>query len=93
MEKIEIQNWILSGLMALMLMIGWWSVRSWIQTITNKIDHLITSVQNLTMSNVRQAGDINNLSKRVDTADNRLNDHSNRIKHLEIKTGKWKSSE
>ncbi|MDP2723199.1 MAG: hypothetical protein Q8O72_10610 [Bacteroidales bacterium] len=93
MDLIEFQNWLLSGIILLLLTFGWWSARNWIQTITAKIDQLITAVQDQTMANIRQAGEISNLTKRVDTTDKRLEDHSNRIKHLEIKTGKWKSSE
>lgn len=86
----EVQNWILTGAVAFLLMVNWWSVRNWMGAVTKKIDQLIEAVHKLSESNIRHAGEINSLSRRVDTADRRLNDHSNRIKHLEIKTGNGK---
>ncbi|MFK5855382.1 MAG: hypothetical protein QM503_04560 [Bacteroidota bacterium] len=83
----EAQNWILTGLVGFMLMAGWWSARSWIQTVTNKIDQLIMAVQKQSESNVRQSSEINNISKRIDTSEVRLNDHSKRLNNIEIKIG------
>jgi len=87
MRYVDIQVWILTGLVGSLLILGWWSARNWITTISEKIDQLITAVQKQSESNIKQAVEINNLTKRVDTADNRLNDHSKRIKNIEIKQG------
>jgi len=83
----ETQVWILTALAGFLMMAGWWSVRTWIQKIDKKFDQLIEAVQKQSEANIKQSGEINSLSKRVDTSETRLNDHSNRIKNLEIKNG------
>jgi hypothetical protein len=83
----EVQNWILTGIVAFMLMVGWWSARTWIMTIIRELKELTRAVHELSKANIKQTAEIDNLTKRVDTSNDRLNDHSIRIKNLEIKNG------
>jgi len=83
----ETQVWILTALVGFFMTAGWWSVRKWIQSIDMKFDKLIEAVQKQSEANIRQSGDINSLSTRVFTSEQRLNDHSKRINKLEIKAG------
>ena len=83
----EVQIWVLSGLVTLLLIVVWFSVRNWVKRIDVKFDALIKAVQSQTVANVKQAGEINGLTKRIDVGETRLDDHSKRIRKIEIKTG------
>lgn len=80
----EVQNWILFGVTGLLLTIVWFSLRRWVVRIDKKFDELIRAVNDLIISNEKQNVEILNITKRVDCHDKRLNDHSKRIRNIEI---------
>ena len=77
--------WIYRGLIGLLLLVLWWVIRSAWNQLNEKFDKLIEAVERANVENIKQTKDIENLEKRVDTHDERLNDHSKRI--LKIETG------
>lgn len=80
----DVPNWVLSGLVALAGGGIVFFVKRLITRIDLKFDQLIGEVKNLSVNMAEQKIETTNLSKRVDSQDNRLNDHAKRLRSMEI---------
>lgn len=75
----DFEIWIYRALATLAaLFIGWYAKK-----LIAKIDELICTIQELAKNDVKQANQIDNIHDRLRVNDNRLNDHSQRIRKLE----------
>lgn len=81
----SIRMWILSGLSGFLLVVLWWSIRTWIQSVTTRLDKLIEQNEQYSTKLVEHEEEIGGLSKRIDVNDRRLDDHSKRIRVIENK--------
>ena len=76
----EFEIWLYRSLIAiLVLLVGWY-----MQKLIAKIDELITTIQELAKNDVKQAQQIENIHDRLRVNDVRLDDHSQRIRKLEV---------
>lgn len=78
MEKTVFEIWIYRAIIAGAIAIIWWVVKRWVGQISGKFDELIKAVKEMAEVNIKQ-------ELRIGTLEERANDHSNRIRNLEIK--------
>jgi hypothetical protein len=80
----DFEIWIYRALVSiLVIVIGWY-----LQKLVLKIDELICTIQELAKNDVKQAAQIDNINDRLRVTDGRLNDHSQRIRTIEINNKK-----
>ena len=65
----------------------WWTFRSWANRIDAKFDMLIKSIQDLGVKDAKQDEQLGQIREHQRTHDTRLNDHSERIRNIEIQHG------
>jgi len=83
MEGFEL--WFYRGALAVFFAILYFLFQKWIGRIDKRFDELIEAVNDISKSLVRQSVEIGNLTKRVDSNDKRLYDHSRRLRNMENK--------
>lgn len=80
----DFELWVYRALVSvLVIVIGWY-----MQKLVVKIDELICTIQELAKNDVKQAADIDHINDRLRVTDGRLNDHSQRIRTIEINNKK-----
>lgn len=87
-EVQEVYVWILSGVLGILITIGTYILSSLIKNLTNKLETLTKSIQELNVCTATQTEQIKTLFNDKETTDRRLNDHADRIRTLEIYKGK-----
>lgn len=85
--------WMYRGIIAVLLMISWYFIRVWAKRIEEKFDTVIKTLQDMGLKNKEQTMLIQNLMDNKKSVGNRLNDHSKRIRNLELDTAKIKRNE
>ncbi len=83
MDNMEIQIWVLTGVVSLLFAI----LLILFKIALERIDRLIHEVHQLTSIVSSQKSDIARVLDKNNEQDRRLNDHSERIRILEIKQG------
>jgi hypothetical protein len=83
-QGMDVKTWILSGVSGVLLMVLWWLVRRGINGIYERLDKMINQNNAFGKALIKQGGRISNLERRTDINERRLNDHSGRIRKLEI---------
>ncbi len=84
----EFEIWVYRGLVGVFLAVLYFLFQKWVKRIDSKFDTLIEAVQEQSKEAVRQSGEISNLTKRVDSNDKRLYDHSKRLRTIETNQAK-----
>jgi membrane protein implicated in regulation of membrane protease activity len=80
----EFEIWVYRGLITALIIVLYYLFQRWIRRIDQRFDELIKAVQKQNEQAIRQSGEILNLTKRVDTCCKRLDDHSKRIRMIEM---------
>ncbi len=80
----EIKIWILSVVITVLLAVLGWIMRLAIIGVYKRLDKLIDQNTALNIRLTRQDGNIATLKENVATNEKRLNDHTKRIRRLEI---------
>lgn len=76
----EFEIWIYRALATILVVAAGWYMKK----LIFKIDELIETIQELAKNDVKQAQQIDNIHDRLRVQDNRLNDHSKRIRIIEV---------
>lgn len=84
----EFEIWVYRGLIAALIILLYYLFQRWIRRIDGKFDELIKAVQRQNEQAIRQSGEINNLTKRVDSNCERLDDHAKRLRSMELAQAK-----
>lgn len=91
----ELLIWVITGFMVLLLVIvarllyiAWYAFTSWRDSLEAKLSELIEGIQRLVNDNTSTKSELRNLTKRVDTHEGRINNHSNRVRSIEINIAK-----
>lgn len=79
--------YIITGIITVSAAVIWWTFRSWANRIDAKFDMLIKSIQSLGVKDAKQDEQLSQIREHQITQNDRLNDHTNRIRHIEIKQG------
>lgn len=86
----DIRHWILTGAVTgLLLIVKFFSNKYFsridrnFETIANKLDELIKSINNVVAQNVKNEEKISTLNTEIATIKERLNNHTDRIRKLE----------
>ena len=82
----EFEIWIYRIMLSVLGVILWYVLRQWYKKVDTKFDRLIRVVEKIGINNERQNGDIRILSMRQQEHQTRLNNHSERIRKVELKT-------
>lgn len=77
--------WAYRALIGAFGMIIWYIIRQWTIKIPQKLDTLIEVMKDLSIKIETQKGEVKLLSKLLATQEQRINDHSERIRDVEIK--------
>lgn len=80
---IEFEVWIYRALIAGFFVVVFYLFKQWSTKIDRKFDQLIEAINNLRIDTARQNSEIFNVTKRIDSHDTRLGDHSKRIRTIE----------
>jgi len=82
----EVKMWILSGVIAAGSAILWWAIRKAVDGIYQRLDRMIDQGEKHGQALVAHEGELKSLDRRVSVNENRLNDHGDRLRTLEMKT-------
>lgn len=80
----EIQVWVLIPVVSVLLSFVWWTFRYMVSSINDRLDKLINQNEETGKELTRQNSEIVNIKSDVKTHDIRLNDHSHRIREIEL---------
>lgn len=80
----DIKTWILTGLVTAGAVVLWWLIRQGVVGIYKRLDKMINQNQAFGRALIRQSGRLSTLERRTEVNEKRLNDHSGRIRRLEI---------
>lgn len=80
----EFEIWIYRGLIGFVIMVLWYFIRRWSVKIDQKFDKIIDAVNKVGLRNEEQNGQIEILNRVQATHEKRLNDHSERLRNIEI---------
>lgn len=80
--------WVLSGVLGFLITVGTLILSTVAKNLGQKLETLTESIQELNVCTARQTEQIKTLFSDKEITDRRLNDHSDRIRTLEIKGGK-----
>lgn len=80
----EIKVWVLTGVIGVLCVVLWWMLRLAIRGIYRRLDELIK--QNIALSEtlIKLTSDMGTIKQRVLSVEDRLNNHAERIRKLEI---------
>ncbi len=84
--KPDIVIWILGAVISALFTITWFSIRNWITSTNHKLDELINKMGELTEVLAGHNERLKSIDLRFKEHGNRLNDHSHRIRKLEIES-------
>lgn len=84
----ELKVWILSGITGALIVVIWWIVRRGITGIYTRLDKMIQQNHAFGRALIKQSGRLSTLERRTEVNERRLNDHSGRIRQLEINEDK-----
>lgn len=84
--------WLITGIITALLGVVWYAFTQWrksindgISQVNEKLDELIKTIKDLGEVSIENREQISNLTKITDTHEQRLNDHSKRIRDVELK--------
>lgn len=80
----EFELWLYRGLIAVLILIVAWAARMFASKVFDKFDKLIVAVQSLTGQLITHEGQIKQICDRQTDHSARLNDHSKRIRGIEL---------
>lgn len=80
--------WLITSIITVLFIIAFWFFRNWATHIDTKFDKLIKEVRELNKADVRKEEKIQQIIDHNSEQDKRINDHSERIRNIEIKTYK-----
>jgi peptidoglycan hydrolase CwlO-like protein len=81
----NIAIWILSLVVGAFGVILWFSIRTWIEKINEKISEIMAELKVVGNKNVGFEKDISRLDKMAESHDKRMHDYSERIRDIEQK--------
>jgi hypothetical protein len=81
----DIIIWILTGVVGVLLAGLWFSIKKWIDGINRRIDDMMAQLIMISKQNVGFEKDIMRLDKSQNSQDERMRDHSYRIRDVENK--------
>ncbi len=84
-------EWITLGVITGGAAILFWALKGWVSGINLRFDNLIKEMRDLGKSIVAHDGRIQLLHERQDTHENRINNHSERLREIELKQAKIES--
>jgi hypothetical protein len=79
----DIAVWILTGVVSVMGLILWWSIRGWIKGINEEISKMRDELRTVGNKNVGFEKDIARIDDINRSHDKRMHDYSERIRELE----------
>lgn len=82
----EVYIWVLSGVLGFVVTVGTIILSSVARNLGRKLESLTDSIERLNVCTATQTEQIKTLFNDKQTTERRLNDHSDRIRHLEIKS-------
>ena len=80
----ELKVWILSAVIGAGAVLLWWIIRKAIDGVYSRLDRMIEQNEETSKALVEHASELKSLDRRITVNENRLNDHSKRIRQLEI---------
>ena len=80
----ELKVWILSTVIGAGAVLLWWIIRKAIDGVYARLDRMIEQNEETSKALVEHASELKSLDRRITVNENRLNDHSKRIRQLEI---------
>lgn len=81
----ELSTWIQSLLIGTMGVILWWSIRSWIKGVNSQISEMRDELRTVGNKNIGFEKDIQRIDRDYVSHENRLHDHSERLREVEQK--------
>ena len=81
----DFEYWVYRGLIAVLLMIVGWVIKSFATKVTDKLDQLIEAMHALASKNIAHESQLKQISEQQADHSNRLNDHAARIRDVELK--------
>ena len=84
----QLAFWMLTGFITVLIGLLGYLFRRGIDRIYNKLDELVIEMKTLGEQSVCHKGQIESLTNRVDDQNNRLNNHGDRIRDLELNCAK-----
>lgn len=82
--ELEVKVWILTVVVAVLGGVIAWVARVSIKSILERLDKLISQNNAFGKALIRQHGEINGLKDKVNRNEKRLNEHSERIRKIEL---------
>jgi chromosome segregation ATPase len=77
--------WILTGLVGVLIMGLWFSIKTWIKRINIRMDEIMNQLNIISKQNVGFEKDIMRMDNTLNSHDKRMHDYSDRIRELEYK--------
>lgn len=84
----QVAFWVITGLGGLMVAVIGYGLKNWKTVIEGKIDEALHELKTISSATISQQGRIDAQDDRIRNNENRLNDHSKRLRNLEISSAK-----
>ena len=85
----EFEMWVYRGLIGLLIAVIGWVIKNFTTKVTRKLDELIDAMNSLSGKYIAQEGQIKQVVDVQSDHAKRLNDHSERLRQVEIKQAKF----
>jgi hypothetical protein len=79
----DIAIWIQSGLISIMVLILWWSIKGWIKGVNEKLSTMSEELRTLGNKNIGFEKDLGRLDRGNESFDKRMHDYSERLRSVE----------
>lgn len=81
----EIKVWILTSVLAIVVVVMGFLLKMWFRQIITRLDELVEEMKGISQVAAVQEQQIKNINDQIGESRQRLNNHSERIRNLEIK--------